>query len=185
MTGDLAEIVIRDERPGDELAIREVTIAAFSESDFGHHGEADLVDSLRCSPSTLSLVACTNERIVGHILFTPVVLRTEDGTLRGMGLAPMSVTPRWQGQGIGTSLVRHGIQRLESEDCHFVVVLGHADYYPRLGFVPAKQFNVEHGFEGIPQEVFFMQCLSRDKFEHVSGGLAYYQSEFGPQHTGR
>jgi putative acetyltransferase len=80
-------------------------------------------------------VAEDDGAIVGHILFTPVVV--EGRPALGMGLAPLAVLPGRQRQGIGSQLVRRGLDSLRERGCPFVVVVGHPEYYPRFGFEPA------------------------------------------------
>ena len=123
-------IKIREEQTGDAEAIRRVNTEAF-----GQPQEAQLVDALRnnCS-DLLSLVAVDGQDIVGHILFSPALL----GDVEGMGLAPMAVIPARQRDGVGSELVRAGLAKLEERGCLFVIVLGHADYYPRFGFERAS-----------------------------------------------
>ncbi len=175
-------ISIREERPTDQGQVRRLTIDAFASSELGHNGEADLIDSLRAgSGDRLSLVACSDDEVVGHILFTAATIRTVQAETYGMGLAPMSVSPRHQKMGLGASLIKHGMARLFANGCAFVVVLGHPDYYPRFGFRPASQFGVTHGFSGIPQDLFFMRPGPKIDIKRI-GGAAYYQPEFGPQH---
>ena len=176
-------IEIREESPRDFDAVCELTNAAFSASEFGHNGEAELIDSLRTSSSSLlSLVASLDKQVIGHILFTPVSIESESGSLKGMGLAPMSVHPKFQRQGVGTSLIREGIRQLWSAECQFIAVLGHPDYYPRFGFRPASDWKVSHGFDGIPQEVFFLLCGAKESLQSFAGGKAFYSNQFGPQH---
>ena len=173
---------IRNETPDDYAAIRATTTAAFAGSEYGDNGEADLVDRLRASSvNLLSLVASAEGEIVGHALFTSVTIRTSQHEIHGMGLAPMSVVPGRQRCGIGTALVEYGFERLYADDCPFIVVLGHPEYYPRFGFRPAREFNVSHGFPGIPQEVFFIHIPSDNILKHGLGGRARYQTEFGKQ----
>jgi predicted N-acetyltransferase YhbS len=175
------DIVIRSETPEDHGVIRAVTVDAFTNSAEGYHGEADLVDTLRASSECLSLVACCGDRVIGHILFTPVWIRTQQRELQGMGLAPLSVASGWQRRGVGSLLVRSGLERLTEDHCPFVVVLGHPGYYSRFGFVPASRYGVFHGFAGIPQDVFFIRPGDSGTLDAVTGGLACYRSEFGPQ----
>ena len=124
-------IELRPEQPDDQGAIRRLNIAAFESED-----EATVVDQLRSScENYFSFVAVQDGDIVGHILFTPVTVDGCDAV--GMGLAPMAVSPRFQHRGIGSQLARHGLAHLERTGCPFVIVLGHAEYYPRFGFEPA------------------------------------------------
>ena len=170
---------LREARREDAQAIAMLTIGAFGESEFGHQGEAELVAAWSQHAGSLSVVALEGEQVVGHILFSEVELRSPTGTLRGMGLAPMSVLPERQRAGIGGALIRDGLARL---DAPFCVVLGHPDYYPRFGFRKAGDYSLRHGFDGVPQEVFFV-------LERVEGALAphrdgcvFYDVLFGEQH---
>jgi len=162
-------IEIRDEALGDEEAIRRVNEEAFGQPD-----EARIVDALRAHcPDLLSLVAVDGEEVVGHILFSPASLERA----RGMGLAPMSVLPGRQRDGIGSRLVEEGLRRLRERGCPFVIVLGHAEYYPRFGFEPASAHGVRCKWD-VPDEVFMILVLDAPVMEGVSG-VAHYRGELG------
>ncbi len=167
------EISIRNEQPGDEADIRRINILAFNGS-----AEADIVDQLRLAcPEGLSLVALDGERLVGHILFTPAVIGTPGQQVNGMGLAPMSVLPEYQGQGIGSQLARTGLEMLRQAGQPFVIVLGHPHYYPRFGFKIASQHGIVSQYDGIPDEAFMILIFDQEALKGVSG-VAYYRSEF-------
>ena len=122
-------ISIRAERPEDLPAIRHVNEMAFERPD-----EADLVDALRGSDAwlpELSLVAEDESGIVGHALFSLVQLDSGPDLL---SLAPMAVASDRQRAGIGSSLIRHGLELAQHTEYPLVVVLGHPAYYPRFGF---------------------------------------------------
>ena len=178
-------LTIREETVGDHEAIRHVTAQAFMASEFGHNGEADLIDGLRENAGEFfSYVACEDDRIVGHILFTPVNVTRKSDPITGVGLAPMSVVPDRQRQGIGRALVNEGLKGVFAHGCPFVVVLGHPEYYPKFGFEPASQFGVTHGFDGIPQELFFVKLNSKVATGiGLENGKAWFGAEFGPQHA--
>lgn len=161
-------IEIRAELPGDVDAVRRVNTEAF-----GRRDEAALVDALRerC-PERVSLVAVDGEDIVGHILFTPATI----GTVRGMGLAPMAVLPDRQRDGIGSKLVRAGLVELAERQCPFVIVLGHADYYPRFGFERASTHGIHCEWD-VPDEAFMVLVIDEAAMSGVSG-LARYRPEF-------
>ncbi len=113
-------IIIREEKEEDREAIR-----AVNEKAFGQPDEADIVDRLRKScPGLLSLVALEGDEIVGHILFSPAKIEGDAKTIEGMGLAPMAVLAERQRQGIGTLLVKRGIEMLKIRGCPFIIVLG-------------------------------------------------------------
>src|SRR5215813_5842010 len=108
-------ISIRPETLEDITAIRHVV-----QSAFGRAAEADLVDALRRNGrATLSLVAQDSGRIIGHIMFSPVVIDTAQGELCGLGLAPLAVWPERQNEGIGSRLVIEGLTECRREGCPF------------------------------------------------------------------
>lgn len=170
-------LVIRNELPADTDSIRDCTVYAFANSELGHNGEAELIERLRAEcPEQVSLVAELNGKIVGHILFTPAVIRGTTELATGMGLAPMSVMPDCQQQGIGSQLVESGLQQLRDSQCAFAMVLGHPDFYARFGFEPAHALGITSEFDGIPDDVFRVAVL-QPNFS-CSRGVAQYHPEF-------
>lgn len=165
-------VLIRPEMPEDARQVRTV-----NERAFGQRTEADLVDRLREScAGSVSLVA-VDDGIVGHILFTPVVVATAGRTVPGMGLAPMAVLPERQRQGIGSRLVTRGLEILRDRGCPFVVVIGHPDYYPRFGFQPASRHGFACQWDGVPDAAFMILILDANAMRDVSG-IAKYREEF-------
>jgi len=159
---------IRPEQPGDIDTIRIVNLEAFETAV-----EANLVDALRNTDIDLiSLVAEENGEIVGHILFSPV---TVDGNIRVMGLAPMAVLPGWQKKGIGTKLVHEGLKACGNAGYKAAVVLGHAEYYPRFGFVPSVNYGIKSEYN-VPPEVFMVKELQAGALEHTKGIVKYHQA---------
>jgi putative acetyltransferase len=168
-----ANINIRPETPQDIPQVRIINLKAFAQSE-----EADIVDKLRESCSNiLSLVAEDGGIIVGHILFSPVVIESSGKAINGMGLAPMAVMPDQQKQGIGSLMVRAGLSILRERNCPFVVVLGHPEYYPRFGFEPASKFGIKCQWDGIPDNVFMM-IINDQKTLYGISGVARYRVEF-------
>lgn len=164
---------IRPEAPADAAAVRAVNLAAFEGPE-----EADLVDRLRAGGGRLvSLVAEVRGELVGHILFSEVTVG-EARPAVGMGLAPMAVLPAHQNRGIGSALVRRGLELLRAAGCPFVVVLGHPEYYPRFGFTPAARRGVSCEYEGVPDEAFLLLELADRGLDGVAG-VARYRPEFG------
>ena len=165
-------ITVLPEQPGHIGAIRRVNQLAF-----GQPAEARLVDGLRAGRGLLlSLVAWKYTSVVGHILFSS--LRSDSGkTLAGgAALGPMAVLPECQRQGIGSRLVQRGLVDLRTAGRKFVVVLGHPEYYPRFGFVPAQKFGMTCEFD-VPPEVFMALELEEHALRGWRGGVRY-QPEF-------
>jgi putative acetyltransferase len=158
---------VRPESPAD-AAVRAVHEAAFPTP-----AEANLVDLLRQQAAPLiSLVAKDGDAIVGHILFSPVTI---DGraNLNAMGLAPMAVLPAHQRRGVGSSLVRAGLDVCRHRGVDAVVVLGHAAFYPRFGFQPASRFGIRSEYD-VPDDVFMAIELRPGALAGPAGLVRYH-----------
>jgi putative acetyltransferase len=163
-------VVIRFEEKKDWAAIHAVNSAAFRSP-----AEADLVDALRREGHpVISLVAEDSQALIGHIMFSPVVLSGYH-ELRIMGLAPMAVLPQHQRRGIGSTLVRAGLAECKKLSFGAVVVLGHPDYYPRFGFDPALRFGISCEYEA-PEEAFMLVELEPGYLRVASGKVKYHAS---------
>jgi putative acetyltransferase len=168
-------IIIREERPEDREAIRRI-----NEEAFGQPAEAEVVDKIRRScENRLSLVAVNGEEVVGHILFSPATIGEEGATyeVEGMGLAPMAVLPRCQGQGIGALLIHNGIKMLRERGSPFIIVLGYPEYYPRFGFERASRYGIHSQWSEVPDEAFMILILNKTAMVRASG-IARYRREF-------
>jgi len=164
------EVAIRQEHAGDVTAVREV-----NERAFGGPAEASLVDALRGSAGSISLVATLPGRVVGHIMFTPVTL-DEAADVRVAGLAPMAVVPEHQRTGVGARLIRAGLAACRERGYAAVVVVGHAEYYPRFGFAAARAFGLRCEFN-VPPEAFMVTVLDAQVLPHLTG-VVRYRPEF-------
>ena len=162
------QVLVRPERPADLAAIRSVNHAAFPEP-----AEADAVDALRANgKATVSLVAVQADRVVGHILFSPVTIGSGGHPYPALGLGPMAVLPDVQRAGIGSRLVTEGLVHCSQAGVGCVVVLGHPTYYPRFGFVPASRFGIGCEYR-VPDEVFMAIELAPGALTEVSGICRY------------
>ena len=158
---------IRPETNADRAAIRAVNEAAFETST-----EANLIEILRDTlVQYVSLVADVDGKIVGHILFSPVSL-TEHPWLNVMGLGPMAVIPDYQRKGIGSALVDEGLKRCRELGAQAVVVVGHPEYYPRFGFVPADRYGLRCEYD-VPADVFMIAELEAGALSGASGLVRY------------
>jgi putative acetyltransferase len=166
-------VEIRPERPEDYAAIHEVNLAAF-----GEEGESLLIEKIRQSEDFipgLSLVAVYDGQVVGHILFSLIrvaVPGRPDREQAILSLAPMAVLPEFQGRGIGSAMVRRGLEIARELGHKAVVVVGHPDYYPRFGFSPARAKGLEAPFP-VPDEAFMALELEPDGLEGLTGMLVY------------
>jgi putative acetyltransferase len=168
-------IFIRNETPDDIDAITEVTIAAFKTLPISQHTEQFIIEALRAAKAlTVSLVAEVDNRVIGHIAFSPVTL--SDGTPNWYGLGPVSVLPEYQQRGIGKALIEEGLSRLKDLKAQGCCLVGHPEYYKQFGFENVS--GLVH--EGVPPEVFF--ALSFDG--HIPQGDVNFHEAFkadGPQ----
>ena len=161
-------IEIRPEEARDTPVIREVNRRAF-----GQDQEANIVDALRAhGAALLSLVAAVEGVVVGHAMYSPASV----GDVAGAALGPIAVVPEHQRRGIGRRLIEEGNRRLARASCPFVIVIGHPEYYPRFGFMPARSRGIQCEWE-VPDEVFMVLPLDDAKMRSVSG-LAKYREEF-------
>jgi putative acetyltransferase len=145
---------------------------------FGRRAEAELVDKLRDTEGfvpQLCLVADNSGVILGHVMFTRVTLES-DPPVKVLALAPVSVYPAYQKRGIGSALIRRGLAIADERGEPLVVVLGHPEYYPRFGFVPASSLGIESPWPDIPDDAFMVKPLSgyRDDMK----GTVRYPPEF-------
>ena len=166
---------IRAEQPADQQAVYDVVKRAFETAAHRDGNEQDLVNTLRDSDAfvpELSLVAEQGGKIVGHILFTKVQI----GTQQALALAPLSVLPEYQRQGIGSALISEGHKRAALLGYSYSVVLGSETYYPRMGYVTARTWGILPPFD-VPDENFMAYRLREDAPE-VSG-IVRYAAAFG------
>lgn len=163
---------IRHELPEDRAAIHLINERAFNAAE-----EAVLVDQLReHGKVTLSLVAVEAGRVVGHILFSPITIETADRSIAGVGLAPMAVLPEFQNQGIGSLLVATALDECRRLGHRIAVVLGHPEFYPRFGFVPASRYGLRSRYD-VRDEVFMALELQPGALRGCAG-VVKYQPEF-------
>ena len=163
---------VRAETPEDHGAVRRVNELAF---DGGT--EANLVEALReNAPLYISLVAEEGGQVVGHILFSPVTVESAGGDWEALGLGPMAVLPERQGRGVGSALVREGLEECLRLGREVVFVLGHADFYPRFGFRPAGPLGITCEFPS-PEENFMVAELRPGALSGRTG-LIRYSPEF-------
>ena len=139
----MSDVAVRPAAPDDYPVIRDLLKAAFGGAD-----EAKLVDALRLDGDVvLELVALTDTAIVGHIVFSRLVVRGEKNT-DAVALAPLAVVPSHQGIGIGSALVGAGHERPAAAGERLSVVLGDTAYYGRFGYEHRRACDFECQYQG-------------------------------------
>ena len=160
-------IEIREEQGGERQQIHQVIVAAF-----GGDTEANLVELLRDrNKAPVALLAASDNMIVGHIMFSPVTITPAPKALRAVGLAPLSVLPAFQGQGIGSMLAREGLKKCAAVGFEMAVVLGSPYYYPRFGFSRANLYGLGNEYD--TGEHFMAMELKKGALDKVSGTVQY------------
>ncbi len=166
---------IRMEESKDFDAVYSLVYTAFKGAEHKDGTEQDLVVKLRKSTSfipELSLVAEENGEVIGHIMFTKAML-SDDVVL---ALAPLSVHPSHQKQGVGKALIERGHEIAKTLGYDYSVVLGSEKYYPKFGYVEASTYGILAPFD-VPSANFMAKKLSNtDKF--FSDTLQYAKAFF-------
>ncbi|MFT4149574.1 MAG: N-acetyltransferase [Paracoccaceae bacterium] len=143
--------LIRDAEPQDSAAIATLITAAFTDAPHAGGNEAQIVAALRAAGAlTLSLVAERGGALVGHIAASPA---TVEGRAGWFCIAPVSVAPDQQGQGIGAALIIAALDWLRAAEAKGAVLVGDPGYYRRFGFTPRPGLTAE----GIPAP--YLQAL--------------------------
>lgn len=136
--------MIRSAEARDHAAIRAIVTHAFGRAD-----EANLVEQLRAdSDVLLELVSGDHAALRGHALYSRLTIERGDELAAAAALAPVSVLPAFQRQGLGSALIRAGNERCAALGVSAIIVLGHIEYYPRFGFSAAKTARLQAPFNG-------------------------------------
>ncbi len=165
-------LIIHQETPEDIPVIRHVNDEAF-----GQKVEGEIIEKLRNRGAlTISLVAVQDDGIIGHIAFSSVKVKSKRSSFEAIALAPMAVLPAYQRKGIGSQLVLAGLKECRRLGHEIVVLVGHPDYYPRFGFVPAGPKGIDCEFE-VPEEAWMVLELREGALAGRRGTVSF-QPEF-------
>lgn len=171
---------IRQEKLSDHKAIFALIEKAFANMTISDHQEHHLVNRLRKSDAyipELSLVAEVDDKIVGHILLTKLKIKNGDKEYDSLALAPVSVLPEYQGQGIGSQLIRQSHSIATELGHQSIVLIGHEAYYPRFGYLPAHSYDIQFPFD-VPKENAMAKELITDSLREVKGMVTYPKEFF-------
>lgn len=168
-------MLIRQEVQNDYEGVYKLITDAFATAEHADGNEQDLVVDLRKGDGfipELSLVAEIDGELAGHIMFT----RATVGNDEVLVLAPLSVKPKFQKQGIGTALISEGHRIAKELGYQYSLVLGSELYYPKTGYIPAEQLGIDVP-QGIPSDNF-MAIKLQENAKAISGAVTY-SKEFG------
>lgn len=169
---------IRTIRKEDYEIVDQLIREAFTNSEHGYGNEAELVGRIRKSKAyvaELEVVAVETGTIIGHGLLSEVNLIDDEQKFIGLVLAPLAIKTSHQGLGTGTKLMKELEQRAQALDYPFISILGHPDYYPKFGYLPASQFNVKAPFD-VPDEAFMLKELHEKALEGKQGTITYSEA---------
>ena len=126
------------------------------------------------SPSIKSLVADLDDQVIGYVSYIPIFLKS-DSNISGYILAPLAVYPEQQKQGVGSNLIKFGIDMLTQDGIEVLLVYGDPAYYGRFGFkeeigrwfVPPYTLQYPFGWTGmmlndtpVPEQPIQFECVS-------------------------
>lgn len=167
-------MLIRQETPNDYGEVYKLIKKAFLTAEYTDGNEHNLVVALRKGSAfipELSLIAEINNELVGHIMFTKAMVEKNEI----LALAPLSVEPRYQRQGVGTALIMEGHKIAKQMGYQYSLVLGSKTYYQRAGYQPAKRFGIEVP-KNFPSENFLAIKLQENAKPLC--GTVIYSKEF-------
>jgi putative acetyltransferase len=158
-------VTIRAMCPSDRAAVREINRLALRMDEPGTFER--LLGSLADARALVAQDAAG--QVIGHVIFTPVLAGPPGMEVSGMGLGELAVLPSRQRRGIGAALARAGLDQLRQAGCRFVIVVGHASYYPRFGFVPGARLGLRCQWPKVPDEAFMALYLDPQAMRGVAG----------------
>ena len=141
--------------------------------------EARLVEALHvadAAPVSLVAVDGSSGDVVGHVLFSPVKIDNGGSGICVVGLAPVAVLPEYQRKGVGSRLIRAGLEACREAAYDAVVLLGEPSYYSKFGFRRAGAYDLSNEY-GVDHE--FMVVELRSGALAGSVGTVRYRPEFG------
>lgn len=170
-------MIIRTESVKDIEEVYQLNVLAFGNRE----DESKLVERIRSSEHfvpELSIVAEIENEIVGHVLLSRATVEDQEKKSVVIVLAPIAVKPNYQRQGVGSRLIEEGIRRCRDLGYGAILLIGHPEYYPRLGFKSARKFGLELKQFEVPDDVFMVYEVENGKLLEIKGELKYPESFF-------
>lgn len=169
------KFTIRQEKKTDHKAVFGLIKAAFKTEILSDHKEQFLVARLRNSNAfipKLSIVAEIENEIVGHILLTKLKIKNGDTYFDSLALAPVSVLPKFQNNGIGGMLIEKAHETAIKLNYKSIILLGHESYYPKFGYELTEKYGIELPFD-VPKQNCMVIELIKGGLKGVSGTVEY------------
>ncbi len=173
------ELILRHETSADYKAVFKVIEEAFKNEEYSDNTEQYLVERLRNSKAyipKLSLVAEADSEIVGHILLTKIQINNGNESFESLALAPVSVKPSHQKMGIGGQLIKKAHVIAKGLGYKSIVLLGHAEYYPKFGYQLCRNYGIKIPFAATEENCMVIE-LVKDGLKGVTG-IVEYAKEF-------
>jgi predicted N-acetyltransferase YhbS len=173
-------ITIRKERLADHKIVFKIIEESFRNENFSDKREHFLVDRLRKSDAfvnELSLVAESEDTIVGHILLTKIKIKNGKDVFNSLALAPVTVLPKFQKRGIGGMLIKAAHKKAKELGFTSIVLLGHEEYYPRFGYELISNYGIKLPFEA-PEKNCMIIALTENGLDGVIGKVEYPKEFF-------
>lgn len=171
---------IRREKINEKEAVFQLVKRAFRGMPFSDHKEHFLVDRLRESKSfipELSIVAAEGEKVIGYVLLTHADIRSKDNMEATLALAPIAVHPECQNNGIGRKMINYAHKKALGLGYGSVVLVGHQEYYPKLGYELASKYGISFPFD-VPEINSFVIQLKEGALKKVKGEIVYAEEFF-------
>lgn len=167
---------IRKEESKDYKEVFNLIENAFKDEVYTDHKEQFLVERLRNSESfvpELSLVAEVDGQIAGYVLLTKIKIINDNlQEAPSLSLAPVAVLTEYQGKGIGGKLIQKAHQIAKELQFGSIILLGHAEYYPKFGYKMTKEYGIKLPFE-VPDENCMLIELTENALKDVTGTVEY------------
>jgi predicted N-acetyltransferase YhbS len=166
------EIKFSTEKKADHIQVFRLNQIVFERDN-----EAKLVNALRQNEKAfipeLSILAKTDAKLIGYVLLTKIFITNSKGTVfQSLTLAPLSVHPKYQKEGVGTQLIRHALAKAKMMGYSSVMVLGHAEFYNNFGFTPCYHWGIKVPFE-VPDDALMALELTKHGLQGVQGTISY------------
>jgi predicted N-acetyltransferase YhbS len=171
----MVEITIREALPGDRATIAAIIVRCYQDVAFSNHREHLMVARLQASSAyiaQLSLVAEIGGVMAGHVMMTRIAIKDPAGEHTALSLAPLSVSPVFQRQGVGSALVEAAHARARALGFGAVILVGIIGYYARFGYVPLDEYPISLPFDVAPANCMAI-ALSPHGLAGVRGMVEY------------